>query len=98
MKAISEFPPARRDLAVVAPEEKNVAEVVKEIRAGGGERLAEVELFDVFRGANLPAGHRSLAFRLEYRAPDRTLTDGEVEAIHVKVVERLAKQGIKLRA
>jgi phenylalanyl-tRNA synthetase beta chain len=98
MKAISEFPPARRDLAVVTPDEKSVAEVVREIRAGGGERLAEVELFDVYRGGSLPAGHRSLAFRLEYRAPDRTLTDAEVDAMHAKVVERLAKQGIKLRA
>jgi phenylalanyl-tRNA synthetase beta chain len=98
MKAISEFPPARRDLAVVTPDAKLVAEVVREIRAGGGERLAEVELFDVYRGGNLPAGHRSLAFRLEYRAPDKTLTDAEVDAIHAKVVERLAKQGIALRA
>ena len=98
MKSISEFPPARRDLAVVTPDEKSVAEVVREIRAGGGERLAEVELFDVYRGASLPEGHRSLAFRLEYRAPDRTLTDAEVDAMHAKVVERLAKQGIKLRA
>lgn len=98
MKAISEFPPARRDLAVVTPDAKLVAEVVREIRAGGGERLAEVELFDVYRGKSLPAGHRSLAFRLEYRAPDKTLTDAEVDAIHAKVVERLAKQGIALRA
>jgi phenylalanyl-tRNA synthetase beta chain len=98
MKPISEFPPARRDLAVVTPEEKSVAEVLREIRAGGGERLAEVELFDVYRGGSLPPGHRSLAFRLEYRAPDRTLTDAEVDAMHGKVVERLAKQGIKLRA
>ncbi|HET6163859.1 MAG TPA: phenylalanine--tRNA ligase subunit beta [Planctomycetota bacterium] len=98
MRPISEFPPARRDLAVESPEERTVADVEKEIRAAGGETLADVGLFDVYRGANLAAGHRSLAFRLEYRAADRTLTDAEVDAIHQKVVERLAKLGIRLRA
>jgi phenylalanyl-tRNA synthetase beta chain len=98
MRPISEFPPARRDLAVETPEVRTVADVEKEIRAAGGETLADVSLFDVYRGANLAAGHRSLAFRLEYRAADRTLTDAEVDAIHQKVVERLAKLGIRLRA
>jgi phenylalanyl-tRNA synthetase beta chain len=98
MRPISEFPATRRDLAVETPEERTVAEVEKEIRAAGGERLAEVELFDVYRGANLAKGHRSLAFRLAYRAPDRTLTDAEVDGIHQNVVERLAKLGVRLRA
>jgi phenylalanyl-tRNA synthetase beta chain len=97
MRPIPQFPPARRDLAVESPDERTVAEVEREIRAAGGDRLAHVELFDVYRGEKIAAGHRSLAFRLEYRAPDRTLTDEEVDRLHASVVERLSRQGVKLR-
>ncbi len=97
MEPIPQFPPARRDLAVEAPEAATVAEIEREIRAAGGERLARVELFDVYRGGKIAAGRRSLAFRLEYRAADRTLTDDEVNGLHQRVVDRLAKQGVTLR-
>jgi phenylalanyl-tRNA synthetase beta chain len=98
MQPIPQFPPTRRDLAVVAPDERTVAEIEREVRAVGGDRLARVELFDVYRGEKIAGGHRSLAFRLEYRAPDRTLTDEEVDRLHASVVARLERQGIKLRA
>jgi len=98
MKAISTFPPSRRDLAFETPDAITVAEVEKAIRAAAGELLAELELFDVYRGKNLAAGHRSLAFRLTYRALDRTLTDAEVDPAQQRIVERLAAQGLRLRA
>jgi len=47
--------------------------------------LQSVELFDDYRGQGVPTGQRSLAFRLVYRAADRTLTDGEVESVHAQV-------------
>jgi phenylalanyl-tRNA synthetase beta chain len=53
------------------------ADVAAAIRAAGGPLVAEVRLFDVYRGAPIPAGQKSLAYALVYRAPDRTLTDAE---------------------
>jgi phenylalanyl-tRNA synthetase beta chain len=55
-------------------------------------------LFDVFRGGSLPEGHKSLAFALEFRAPDRTLTDEEIEPVVAAIVERArAEFGAELR-
>jgi phenylalanyl-tRNA synthetase beta chain len=48
-----------------------------------------VELFDVFRGQNVPAGQKSLAYALQYRHAERTLTDAEVNAAHERVVAQL---------
>jgi phenylalanyl-tRNA synthetase beta chain len=63
---------------------------VRQARAPG---LESVELFDVFRGQNVPAGQKSLAYAFTYRAPDRTLTDDEVNVAHARLVDRL-KQGV----
>ncbi len=63
------------------------------------EPLVEtVTLFDVYRGAPLPAGKKNLAFAIAYRAPDRTLTDADADAAHARIVRRLADQlGAELR-
>jgi phenylalanyl-tRNA synthetase beta chain len=63
------------------------------------EPLVEaVTLFDVYRGAPLPAGKKNLAFAISYRAPDRTLTDAEADAAHARIVQRLADRlGAELR-
>jgi phenylalanyl-tRNA synthetase beta chain len=58
-----------------------------------------VQLFDEYRGESVPQGQRSLAFRLIYRASDRTLTDEEVEPVHQKVREALVEKfGVNLRS
>ncbi|MSR47511.1 MAG: phenylalanine--tRNA ligase subunit beta [Planctomycetes bacterium] len=98
MRPLSPFPPTRRDLAFETPESVAVADVLREIREAAGESLLELELFDVYRGKNLAPGHRSLAFRLVYRAHDRTLSDAEIEPLQQRIVERLARQGLKLRS
>jgi phenylalanyl-tRNA synthetase beta chain len=54
--------------------------------------LESVELFDVFRGKNVPEGQKSLAYAFTYRAADKTLTDNDVNAAHAKVVEALKTQ------
>jgi phenylalanyl-tRNA synthetase beta chain len=51
-----------------------------------------VELFDVFRGQNISAGQKSMAYAFTYRNPERTLTDAEVNAVHTKVVEAFKLQ------
>jgi phenylalanyl-tRNA synthetase beta chain len=61
--------------------------VADAIRGAGGELLAEVELFDVYRGSGVDHGRRSLAYRLRFQAPDRTLTDGEVGGARARIIE-----------
>ena len=89
-------PPVLRDLAVVVEEAVQAERVEALVRE---EPLAEaVTLFDVYRGAPLPAGKKNLALAIRYRAADRTLTDGEAEAAHQRIVQRLAAQlGAELR-
>jgi phenylalanyl-tRNA synthetase beta chain len=88
-KPISTYPPALRDVAVVVPESVSGERVEAEIRAGGGELLRGVRLFDVYVGDSIPAGHKSLAYALTYQADDKTLTDKEVERAHKSIEGRL---------
>ena len=67
------------------------------MRAGGGELLERLRLFDVYRGEQVGDGRKSLALRLEFRAPDRTLTDDEVAEVRARIEKALAELGGKLR-
>ncbi|MDZ4875705.1 MAG: Phenylalanine--tRNA ligase beta subunit [Chroococcidiopsis cubana SAG 39.79] len=91
-KPYSTYPAADRDIAFFAPVDVSVAELERAIAHAGGQLLESVELFDEYRGQGVPAGQRSLAFRLVYRASDRTLTDAEVEPVHQKVRESLVEK------
>jgi phenylalanyl-tRNA synthetase beta chain len=86
---VPRFPPVRRDLAVIVDEDVPVGAVDAAIRDAVGELLGRSVLFDVFRGAPVPEGRKSLAFSLEFRAADRTLTDEEVEPVIERIVARL---------
>jgi phenylalanyl-tRNA synthetase beta chain len=88
-KPFSTFPPAKRDIAIVIPEATTAEAVLAEIRAAGGDLLTDAALFDVYRGAGLPEGTKSLAFALTYQAPDRTLGEKEIAKAHEKVEGRL---------
>lgn len=93
------FPPIRRDLAFVLDEDVPAGAVQALLEAAGGELLDRSLLFDVFRGGVVPEGRKSLAFALEFRAPDRTLTDEEVEPVVDTIVDRLRTElGAELRA
>jgi phenylalanyl-tRNA synthetase beta chain len=83
--AVTAAPPPRqpaseRDLAIVVNEAVAAGDVAATIRAAGGPTLTDVRLFDVYRGNPLAADEKSLAYRLTFRAPDRTLAEAEVEA------------------
>ncbi len=90
--AYSTFPASDRDLAFFSPVDLSVADLQKVMLKAGGKLLESVQLFDEYKGKNVPEGQRSLAFRLVYRASDRTLTDQDIEPIHNKVRDALVKQ------
>ncbi len=89
--AYSTYPASDRDLAFFAPITVSVADLTRSISKSGGKLLDGVMLFDEYRGENVPEGQRSLAFRLVYRAGDRTLTDKDIDPVHQKVRAALEK-------
>ena len=94
----SEYPAALRDLAVVVDEGTAQAEVLETIQRAGRPLLASVRIFDEYRGEQIAAGKRSLAYALSYAAPDRTLTDKEADKAHIRVVRALQHRlGAELR-
>ena len=88
----STYPGAARDLAFFAPLQLSVAEIEAAMTKAGGKLLQQVEVFDEYKGKNVPEGQRSLAFNLVYRASDRTLTDKDVDPVHQKVRDTLVKK------
>ncbi len=83
---VSAFPPVLLDVALVVPVDVPVAAVQAALTEGGGELLEDVRLFDVYSGAQVGEGRRSLAFALRFRAPDRTLTLEEAGAARDRAV------------
>ena len=87
---VTSFPAAREDLAVVVADDVAAADVLDVVRRAGAPLLARVDVFDVYRDAErLGAGNVSLALRLTYRAPDRTLIDAEVAARRAAITRAL---------
>jgi phenylalanyl-tRNA synthetase beta chain len=91
------FPAVHQDLAVVVDDEVPAATVRDAVLSGGGELLRSVDLFDLYRGEQAGKGRKSLAMRLSFRAPDRTLTDQEVAGLREGIRARLAELGGTLR-
>jgi len=89
--ALPAYPLATQDVALVVPEEVPAADVVAALRAGAGELLEDVRLFDVYTGAQLGEGRKSLAYTLRLRAPDRTLTAAEATAARDAAVAEAAR-------
>jgi phenylalanyl-tRNA synthetase beta chain len=94
---VTTHPAVLQDLAVVVGEEVAADRVLEVVRAGGGELLASVDVFDLYHGEQVGAGRKSLALRLEFRAPDRTLTDAEVAERREAIRAALAEIGGALR-
>ena len=93
------FPPILEDIAIVVDEDLPAERVLSLIRQVGGKLLSGVRLFDIFRGEQIGAGKKSLAYSLTYQAPDRTLTDTEAAQVRQRIVRRLEQEfGAKLRS
>lgn len=93
------YPPVRRDVAFTLNASIPAGDVRAALEQAGGELLGSALLFDVFEGDPLPHGKKSLAFSLELRAPDRTLTDAEADAAVEAIADRLHRDfGASLRS
>ena len=95
---LPKYPSVTRDLALVCDESVTVADAENTIRVSAGKLLRGVKLFDIYRGTGVPEGKKSMAFSLELRADDRTLTDTDSEQVVSKVLKALAERvGATLR-
>ena len=95
---LPKYPTVFRDLSLICAEEVTVAEAENVITAAAGKLLRGVKLFDIYRGTGVPEGKKSMAFSLELRADDRTLTDTDSESVVSKVLTALKeKLGASLR-
>ena len=86
---LPKYPTVCRDLALICDEAVTVADVEDVITASAGKLLRKIQLFDIYRGVGVPEGKKSMAFSLELRADDRTLTDSDSEGVVSKVLASL---------
>ena len=89
---LPKYPTITRDLAIVCDESVTVAQVEAVIEKSAGKLLRNIRLFDIYRGVGIPEGKKSLAFSLELRADDRTLTDTDSEQVTSKILTALEKE------
>ena len=94
---VTTYPAVHEDLAIVVAEHVPAATVREAVLEGGGDLLQGATVFDLYRGEQVGEDRKSLALRLEFRAPDRTLTDAEVAARRAAIERSLAKIGGSLR-
>jgi phenylalanyl-tRNA synthetase beta chain len=88
---VTSFPAVNQDIAVVVPVEVSAARLREAVLAAGGELLRSAEVFDLYEGEQVGEGRKSLALRLEFRAPDRTMTDAEVKTLRENISATLKK-------
>jgi phenylalanyl-tRNA synthetase beta chain len=95
---VGRFQPLERDVALVVPEPLAAADLAVTLRAAGGDTLRQIALFDIYRGAPLAAGEKSLAWRVVFAADERALTDEEVDADVARLISAVASaHGARLR-
>jgi phenylalanyl-tRNA synthetase beta chain len=98
VSSIPTQPPILEDIALIVDENVPAADVENLIRQTGGRTVTDVHLFDVYRGDQIGAGKKSLAYSLTYQNPERTLTDKDAAKLRNKIVKRLARElGAQLR-
>ena len=91
-KALPKFPAMTRDIAVIVKDEVIVKDIEDIIKEKGGKLLETIQLFDVFKGKQIPEGYKSVAYNISFRASDRTLTDEEVNAPMKKILKELEEK------
>ena len=89
---LPKYPGVSRDLSLICDEAVTVAQIEDVIRASAGKLLRSVKLFDIYRGTGVPEGKKSMAFSLELRSDERTLTDVDCEGVTGKVLQALKEK------
>jgi phenylalanyl-tRNA synthetase beta chain len=93
------FPELRLDIAVVVPDEVEAGAIIAAAHEAAGDELREARVFDVYRGAPVPEGKKSVAFSVAFQSPERTLSDEDATRLRTAIVDTLAKRfGAELRA
>jgi phenylalanyl-tRNA synthetase beta chain len=96
---VASFPAVRQDLAFAVPEEVTAAELANAAREAAGPELHDIRPFDVYRGEQVGAGRKSVAFAVSFQSPERTLTDEDAAKLREKIVTALRERfGAELRA
>ena len=90
-RELPKFPAVVRDVALVVDEDVAHGDILAAIVKNRNKVLERVELFDIYRGSSIPTGRKSMAYSLTFRAPDRTLTDAEVNGAHEQVKRSLSQ-------
>ena len=96
-KPLPKFPAVLRDFALLCDKEIPVGKLEEIMKNTAGALCENVELFDVYEGAQIPEGKKSVAFSIKLRATDRTLTDEEIEKVSQKIIKKLEETGVSLR-
>ena len=95
---VTSFPAVLQDIAVIVPDDVSAERLAEVVREGAGDLLSALRVFDLYHGEQVGEGSKSLALRLEFRAPDRTLTDEEVAERRAAIEQALESIGGRLRA
>ncbi|RII31715.1 MAG: phenylalanine--tRNA ligase subunit beta [Geobacter sp.] len=88
----SRFPDINRDVAMLASDDLAAEKIIECVRSVKAKEIEHVEIFDLYRGAGIPDGFRSIAVRVRYRSYERTLTDEEIGVIHTKILDSLVNK------
>ncbi len=95
---LTKFPAVTRDFSIVCDVMTPVADIEKVMKKAGGKLLSKLELNDVYTGSQIPEGKKSVMYKAEFKAPDRSLTGEEADNLHAKIVKNLAGElGAELR-
>ena len=97
-EGITRFPAVTRDISMVVPKEILVGQIENMIAQRGGKILEGYSLFDVYEGAQIKAGYKSVAYSITFRAKDRTLEEADINGAMKKILNGLQSMGIELRA
>lgn len=96
-EGIAKFPAVTRDISMVVPKEIMVGQIEEVIEQKGGSYLESYKLFDLYEGAQIKAGYKSIAYSIVFRAKDKTLEDADVTKAMGHILKELEGMGIELR-
>jgi phenylalanyl-tRNA synthetase beta chain len=92
ISAPSRFPDSTRDIAMLAADNVQAEQIISCVRGVKAKEIEQIEIFDLYRGAGIEEGYKSIAIRIRYRSYERTLTDEEIGTIHSKVIAALVNK------